>query len=111
MKQADMKWTKGPWTINDQFADPNEDCLYIEAPLVSIATIFADSHEDIQQSRANARLIAQAPAMYQALVELLIIVQPGQEGERFVAVDRKAIAEFHQVLAAVGEVNEASDAR
>jgi hypothetical protein len=62
---SETKHTPGPWTVNDQVA--REDCLYIEAARVGVATVYSDNTPTVDESRANARLIAAAPDMLAAL--------------------------------------------
>ena len=69
-----MKHTKGPWTIDKH---PSCDVLYVnieggEWPYSEICTIYSVFIED---HRANAELIAKAPAMYDQLASARAIMQ------------------------------------
>ena len=69
-----MKHTKGPWTIDKH---PSCDVLYVnieggEWPYNEICTIYPGFIED---HRANAELIAKAPAMYDQLASARAIMQ------------------------------------
>jgi hypothetical protein len=63
--------TPGPWTVNDSTENDDDTTLTICAPAdeVEIATMSAYENgcECFSEIRANAHLIAAAPAMYEAL--------------------------------------------
>lgn len=59
---ARTQHTPGPWRVNDH--DHDEQCLYIESESDAIATVFTDNSKSAHQ---NARLIAAAPDLLEAL--------------------------------------------
>ncbi len=65
------KHTPGPWAVNDSTENDDDTTLTICAPAdeVEIATMSAYENgcECFSEIRANAHLIAAAPAMYEAL--------------------------------------------
>lgn len=60
-----VRHTPGPWKIVDHRKD--ESCLYIESDHDGIATVFTDTLTSEAIIDANARLIASAPALREAL--------------------------------------------
>ena len=69
------KHTPGPWQVNDSTENDDDTTLTIFAPAdeVEIATMSAYENgcECFSEIRENAHLIAAAPAMYEALSELV----------------------------------------
>ena len=69
------KHTPGPWQVNDSTENDDDTTLTIFAPAdeVEIATMSAYENgcECFSEIRANSHLIAAAPAMYEALSELV----------------------------------------
>jgi hypothetical protein len=61
---SETKWTPGPWTVHDHSRD--EGVLYVEARSDGVASVFTYDPPD-ERDRANARLIAHAPDLYDAL--------------------------------------------
>ena len=59
------KHTPGPWHINDHAHD--EEVVYIEADRYGVASIFTDTDKVDSTELANARLIAAAPELLEAL--------------------------------------------
>lgn len=59
------KHTPGPWTIDD-------GNIILGDKGLSVAEVYAD---DLEQQRHNARLIAAAPTMLEALVDLVETLQ------------------------------------
>jgi hypothetical protein len=57
-----MNYTKGKWAFNNEFWLGGG--YIVTAPKQNIAEVFGDT---LEQGEANARLIAAAPAMYEAL--------------------------------------------
>lgn len=64
---SDMKFTPGPWTVND--THPSNACLYISSSgdlwqTGDVATVYCAGQSDWA---ANAHLIAAAPELYEVL--------------------------------------------
>ena len=73
------KHTPGPWQVNDSTENDDDTTLTIFAPAdeVEIATMSAYENgcECFSEIRENAHLIAAAPAMYEALQQLVHVEQ------------------------------------
>lgn len=81
-----MSYTPGPWRVSAR------DPAYVERDLASVATV-ARCY-DPSRANADARLIAAAPALYEALLaayEYLSTID-GIPGDRSVAVEQAARA-------------------
>jgi hypothetical protein len=65
------KYTRGPWTVNLNGKEPvvGFDCKD-GGPLLPIAPVVSGS--DVEMIHANAKLIAAAPELLEALIELLV---------------------------------------
>lgn len=66
----DAKFTPGPWEITPKSLPPDKvPKIGITAPgrWVNLAGVYRTAGSDGAEARANARLIAAAPALYEAL--------------------------------------------
>lgn len=63
---SEAKFTPGPWVIQRG----NSSNPMVGTDEVSVAEVLDDVHPDTEQQEANARLIAAAPALLAALIEL-----------------------------------------
>ena len=64
------KHTPGPWTMHPRFDDGAEVCAIAPVAWCSVATTVGSSGDqsiDAAEARANARLIAAAPCLLEAL--------------------------------------------
>lgn len=70
--QGGAQFTLGPWIVKSTDEDINTKTI-IDSNEFWIAKVLNFNHasDDVRESQANARLIAAAPAMYEALKELL----------------------------------------
>lgn len=104
-RMTERKWTPGPWPV-PHFAqdDVNCDCRYIAAEyggMGSIATIDVCKSEEfdwgddcgpnLEQAKANAHLIAAAPDMYEALVDVLSDLEIGAHPQLHIVAIRAAL--------------------
>lgn len=79
------KFTPGPWHVgpSDIYAEGTEASDFDDIVICAIGRAGLRSHEYAvvqahkPQGRANARLVAEAPAMYDALTDILIQCRPG----------------------------------
>ena len=76
------KHTPGPWVVKSTDEDINTKTI-IDSDEFWIAKVlnFNRASDDIRESQANANLIAAAPAMYEALKELVTYLQDHVEDE------------------------------
>ena len=79
------QFTPGPWQVNDSTENDDDTTLTIFAPAdeVEIATMSAYENgcECFSEIRENAHLIAAAPALYEAVQNLLEFIK-GNRGAR-----------------------------
>ena len=70
------QFTPGPWIVKSTDEDINTKTI-IDSNEFWIARVLNFNHasDDIRESRANAALIAAAPAMYEALVETMRVLR------------------------------------
>ena len=83
------QFTPGPWQVNDSTENDDDTTLTIFAPAdeVEIATMSAYENgcECFSEIRENAHLIAAAPAMYEALKRIKVLMESGDiEGRDWV---------------------------
>lgn len=63
------KHTPGPWFVVDHSKD--EQCMYIESAKDGVASVFTDTPTRPEEIAANARLVAAAPELLEALKHTL----------------------------------------
>ena len=84
---TETKWTPGEWTLYDGLAGGWIESLHetIHGNIVCEAPDKEENPASAAYWKANARLIAQAPALYEALEELLadFIGHHPDNGDRF----------------------------
>jgi hypothetical protein len=109
---SEMKWTSGPWQIGDGFSVDSQYLIIgnMDDEGGSAHVVVADINEDPDEWYANARLIAAAPDLYEAVARML----PYFEGEH--AYDhpcsvfaRAALAKAVPTLPAQTQASEVSD--
>jgi hypothetical protein len=96
------KHTPGPWTAVEDELVPERGCIYVEAKdtfgssdMETIAEAYKLNSFDTEQQEANARLIAAAPTMLEALravVGALGPLKPTQETLKSYQLAEAAIA-------------------
>ena len=103
---SDNKWTPGPWieyvgAVRSQSQKEERGKLMIESPVCSVVQVIGRGI----QNKANARLIAAAPELYEALE--LMLQRYGYETCEYVqqalAALAKARGKAHKTKAARGE--------
>lgn len=113
-----MKHTKGPWRYNTFVEHPEKrGGFFIYAPKrkASIAKIFtmgeyADFKSNAEEAEANARLMAQAPAMFKALQDLddlFFDILNEFSHKQTIQISTERIAEFAEISA--GALAKATD--
>lgn len=95
------QFTPGPWVVKSTDEDINTKTI-IDSNEFWIAKVlnFNRASDDIRESQANGNLIAAAPAMYEALLELVIcpafngqVFERDKESHRAWTLARNAIAQ------------------
>jgi hypothetical protein len=71
---AETKFTKGPWHFEgpDQFGDYNIH----EPPVRAVVAAVISNLRESEEIAANARLVAAAPELYEALIEMRRVFRP-----------------------------------
>ena len=76
------QFTPGPWTVQDSTDNDDDTTLTIYASKdeasIAIMDAFENGCECFSEIRANAALIAAAPALYEALREIVAAVGSGE---------------------------------
>lgn len=67
---GEKKWTPGPW-VTVRFVDDDDDIFTIGHKRGGIARMILHSQKQKDDAAANARLIAAAPELYEALYGLM----------------------------------------
>ena len=74
---SEPRWTLGPWRLGDD-ATGKALTIWAAEPGVCITSVFdnrmGDDTPPMSQAKANARLIASAPELYEALAGLLDVL-------------------------------------
>jgi hypothetical protein len=103
-REAPATHTPGPWNVGVQHlslfivagrAPSSVDVeAWHDAPRVAVAKVMRPSSEDALpiHEEANARLLAAAPEMYQALLAMVILAKSGAEPVSVLAQAEAAIA-------------------
>ena len=82
------KHTPGPWTVQERITEPDNHGKYsiydAEYEYIGTCDAYLNGHHDTDKNLANARLIAAAPELLEALES---IAEHGHEEEREVARD------------------------
>jgi hypothetical protein len=78
---AETKWTPGPWQVT-QCRDgmPFVNVFRVSGPSDGSApctVLFETEYTELRENEANARLVAAAPRMYEALERLLLAYEGG----------------------------------
>ena len=80
------QFTPGPWVVKSTDEDINTKTI-VDGNEFWIARVLNFNHasDDIRESQANAALIAAAPAMYEALKRIKVLMESGDiEGKDWV---------------------------
>jgi len=86
---AETKWTPGPWRRNGHIG--NAEWIVAAKPFAQIATVYGPNVT--AESDANAQLIAAAPGLYEALADIVRVLDSlGQSKLERVEAARAALA-------------------
>lgn len=101
------KFTNGPWTFSAQRGTPGH-CFQAQVwdnTGHTLACIEPTEHQN--EATANARLIAVAPDMYEALRDIMILIESENVDGDFMFAIRKEMKNqlIHKIKAAISKAN------
>ena len=106
---SEPKWTKGPWgnssTGVQMRSFSQSRAIFQEGKANLIASVFSDVAGGKETAEANARLIAAAPELYEALDRLIVACGEGdRRGRAIDLIDKRYLTAAVKALAkALGE--------
>jgi len=68
---TEKQWTEGPWKLRPEFSEDHGQYSIEGADGIELTRVEAWMGKHREESRANARLIAAAPELYEALEDIV----------------------------------------